>query len=176
MQVLKNGLNSLEGGLQDGTEFDLVVIGAGGAAEGTTHHPEQSGDPEAAAKGCRRFKHPCLHGDWLLRWLTRRGRTHWLASSRPLPAPVDRQTVMRRRGTGPDTPPATVVREPASARRWPAPLPAEQAESAGHRSGSGCGPVWPVAGSERSPAQSCKRNQGITFDRSGFHLLRLGYL
>jgi succinate dehydrogenase/fumarate reductase flavoprotein subunit len=31
MQVLKNGLNSLEGGLQDGTEFDLVVIGAGGA-------------------------------------------------------------------------------------------------------------------------------------------------
>jgi succinate dehydrogenase/fumarate reductase flavoprotein subunit len=31
MQVLKNGLGSLEGGLQDGAEFDLVVIGAGGA-------------------------------------------------------------------------------------------------------------------------------------------------
>ena len=31
MQVLKNGLNSLAGGLQDGAEFDLVVIGAGGA-------------------------------------------------------------------------------------------------------------------------------------------------
>ena len=31
MQVLKNGLDSLAGGLQDGAEFDLVVIGAGGA-------------------------------------------------------------------------------------------------------------------------------------------------
>ena len=31
MQVLKNGLNSLKDGLQDGAEFDLVVIGAGGA-------------------------------------------------------------------------------------------------------------------------------------------------
>jgi succinate dehydrogenase/fumarate reductase flavoprotein subunit len=31
MQVLMNGLHSLEGGLQDGAEFDLVVIGAGGA-------------------------------------------------------------------------------------------------------------------------------------------------
>ncbi|PUE49109.1 FAD-binding dehydrogenase [Limnohabitans sp. 2KL-1] len=31
MQVLKNGLNVLQGGLQDGSEFDLVVIGAGGA-------------------------------------------------------------------------------------------------------------------------------------------------
>lgn len=31
MQVLKNGLNSQAGGVQDGTEFDLVVIGAGGA-------------------------------------------------------------------------------------------------------------------------------------------------
>jgi succinate dehydrogenase/fumarate reductase flavoprotein subunit len=31
MQVLKNGLNSPEGSLPDGSEFDLVVIGAGGA-------------------------------------------------------------------------------------------------------------------------------------------------
>ena len=31
MQVLKNGLNSLKDDLQDGAEFDLVVIGAGGA-------------------------------------------------------------------------------------------------------------------------------------------------
>ena len=31
MQVLKNGLDSLKDGLQDGAEFDLVVIGAGGA-------------------------------------------------------------------------------------------------------------------------------------------------
>lgn len=31
MQVLKNGLSSPEGSLPDGTEFDLVVIGAGGA-------------------------------------------------------------------------------------------------------------------------------------------------
>lgn len=31
MRVLKNGLNSLKDGLQDGAEFDLVVIGAGGA-------------------------------------------------------------------------------------------------------------------------------------------------
>ena len=31
MQVLKNGLDSQQSGLQDGTEFDLVVIGAGGA-------------------------------------------------------------------------------------------------------------------------------------------------
>ena len=31
MQVLKNGLSTQSGGVQDGTEFDLVVIGAGGA-------------------------------------------------------------------------------------------------------------------------------------------------
>lgn len=31
MQVLKNGLHSQEGSLQDGDEFDIVVIGAGGA-------------------------------------------------------------------------------------------------------------------------------------------------
>lgn len=31
MRVLKNGLGSQEGGLQDGAEFDLVIIGAGGA-------------------------------------------------------------------------------------------------------------------------------------------------
>ena len=31
MQVLKKGLDVLQGGLQDGSEFDLVVIGAGGA-------------------------------------------------------------------------------------------------------------------------------------------------
>ena len=31
MRVLRNGLNSLKDGLQDGAEFDLVVIGAGGA-------------------------------------------------------------------------------------------------------------------------------------------------
>ena len=31
MQVFKNGLNSQDRGLQDGAEFDLVVIGAGGA-------------------------------------------------------------------------------------------------------------------------------------------------